>query len=321
MEDHFISFILSKTKAKSIYKTTVIQELWSGYGEIIRAELIGTQKKAVIVKYIDLKAANSHPRGWATSVSHERKIKSYETEINWYQNYNHLLNENTKTPECLGILSKNNKHCIVLEDLNESGYINRINPISHSEIKTTLKWLANFHGFHLKPSGIGLWKTGTYWHLNTRPDELKAIKLKEVKNAASYIDSYLNKAKYQTLVHGDAKLANFCFSNKKVAAVDFQYVGKGCGMKDVAYFLSSCLNENQLPVLETKFLDEYFKELKLAIKDVLNPSEILDLEKEWRTLYTYAWADFTRFLLGWMPTHQKLNSYSMSKMNEILKSK
>jgi Ser/Thr protein kinase RdoA (MazF antagonist) len=59
---------------------------------------------------------------------------------------------------------------------------------------------------------------------------------------AAVIDQVLNNCSYQTIVHGDAKLANFCFSKEgAVSAVDFQYVGGGCGMKDVAYFLGSCL--------------------------------------------------------------------------------
>ena len=66
----------------------------------------------------------------------------------------------------------------------------------------------------------------------------------DLKKAAQGIDKRLQSARFQTLVHGDAKLANFCFSDVgQVAAVDFQYVGKGCGMKDVAYFISSCFNE------------------------------------------------------------------------------
>ncbi|MFT5878511.1 MAG: hypothetical protein ACI8SA_002379, partial [Dokdonia sp.] len=36
MEDHFVAFILAKTKATSVGKIEVIQELWSGYGQITR---------------------------------------------------------------------------------------------------------------------------------------------------------------------------------------------------------------------------------------------------------------------------------------------
>ena len=57
---------------------------------------------------------------------------------------------------------------------------------------------------------------------------------------APELDRRLRAARFQTLVHGDAKPANFCFDARRgaVAAVDFQYVGGGCGMKDVAYLLS-----------------------------------------------------------------------------------
>lgn len=83
-----------------------------------------------------------------------------------------------------------------------------------------------------------LWKQGTYWHLSTRPEELAKMLDSPLKQHASHIDEKLDECSFKTIVHGDAKLANFCFtkSGTKSAAVDFQYVGGGCGMKDVAYF-------------------------------------------------------------------------------------
>ena len=96
-----------------------------------------------------------------------------------------------------------------------------------------VSWLAGFHAQNLNADPAGLWESGTYWHLETRPDELKRLDDPVLKQAASSIDQKLKDTKFQTLVHGDAKLANFCFSDdgNQVAAVDFQYVGGGCGMK------------------------------------------------------------------------------------------
>jgi Ser/Thr protein kinase RdoA (MazF antagonist) len=97
-----------------------------------------------------------------------------------------------------------------------------------------------------------LWKIGAYWHLDTRPHELEALEDMELKNSAKQIDTMLNNTKHQTIVHGDAKLANFCFdkSGSRCAAVDFQYVGHGCGMKDVAYFMSSAIEPEDCEMME-----------------------------------------------------------------------
>ena len=111
-----------------------------------------------------------------------------------------------------------------------------------------------------------------------------------LKTNASRIDSALNNSTYRTFVHGDAKVANFCFGQNRsnVAALDFQYVGGGCGMKDVAYFISSCLESDDAAKWESQLLDTYCKELKSRVPDV----EFRKLESEWRALYPVAWADF-----------------------------
>jgi len=157
-----------------------------------------------------------------------------------------------------------------------------------------------------------LWETGSYWHLATRPDELETMDDLPLKKVATKIDQMLSSSPYQTFVHGDAKLANFCFSSNgsRVAAVDFQYVGGGCGMKDVAYFIGSCLNEEECEQLEAQVLQCYFEALESALAFRNSEINFSELEKNWRRLYPLAWTDFHRFLKGWSPDHWKLNTYS-----------
>jgi aminoglycoside phosphotransferase (APT) family kinase protein len=161
-------------------------------------------------------------------------------------------------------------------------------------------------------------REGTYWHLATRPDEFEKIEHAALKAKAHLIDKALNDCKFKTIVHGDAKLANFCFSKngKAVGVVDFQYVGGGCGMKDVAYFLESCLSSEELERYQNDVLDFYFE----ILEDATNKNQInfKSLEAEWRKMYPIACADFTRFLMGWMPGHQKINDYQLALLEEVV---
>ena len=81
-------------------------------------------------------------------------------------------------------------------------------------------------------------------------------------------------------------------------------------MKDVAYFLSSCMSSNDSIRYESELLACYFEELCKHISDEIND----DLEEEWRSLYPVAWADFIRFLQGWAPDHYKLNEHSLRQV-------
>jgi hypothetical protein len=314
MNEYFRSVILQSTGASSLFEKEMIQELWSGYGKIMRIALESASVESVVVKHVQLPAYKNHPRGWNTDIGHQRKVKSYKVETKWYETYS--KNSVARLPKCLAIESQDDEVLIVLEDLDEAGYPLRMRDISWEEISTCLKWLAQFHASYLGEIPDGLWKKGTYWHLETRPQELAVLDDQKLKGAAHDIDKKLNSCKFKTFVHGDAKLANFCFSKDgQVAGVDFQYVGGGCGMKDVAYFIGSCLNETECERLETRILDTYFECLQGEFEE-RNEA----LEKEWRSLYRVAWADFHRFLKGWSPGHWKINSYSERITAEVIDS-
>jgi len=305
--------VLSATGAHAISRSAVIQSLWSGYGEILRLTLDGSRWPSVVLKHIKLPETGRHPRGWNTGLSHARKIRSYQVESRWYQDYAHLCDGRCPVPVCLHVGVVEGETVLLLTDLDASGFGLRKDRAGTVDIHAGLDWLAAFHATFLGHPADGLWECGTYWHLDTRPDELAALDDAELRTAAPLIDEALRRAHYQTLVHGDAKLANFCFTDdpaSRVAAVDFQYVGRGCGMKDVAYFLGSCLGEDECGSMAARLLDHYFAGLRPLVAEKHPSVDAARLEAEWRDLYDMAWADFHRFLKGWSPGHWKINGYS-----------
>ncbi|GAB5404859.1 MAG: DUF1679 domain-containing protein [Aureliella sp.] len=309
------------TGAQSVDLGKVIQTLWSGYGVIQNAVLTDAPKLSdeprlpVVLKHIDISRARSNPRGWGNDNSHQRKVRSYEVEKAFYESYSQRCSEQCRVPRFLAAQSLENAGgwVIVLEDLNTAGFAIRKSTVRRVDVLACLAWLANFHATFLNDAASDLWPVGTYWHLATRGDELHAMPPGRLKQAAHSIDTALNSARYQTLVHGDAKVANFCFSEtdpSTVAAVDFQYVGRGCGMKDVAYFISSCLSEREAAEQRSELLGYYFDQLQTAINAKRNDMNFGELQNEWMDLYAFAWADFCRFLSGWSPGHWKLNSHT-----------
>jgi Ecdysteroid kinase-like family len=312
MNDNFQSTILKSTGASSLYKIKKIQDLWSSYGEIVRYGLRGTDRESVVVKHISFPQKARQPKGWNKGISHKRKLKSYRVEMEWYRNWSTRCDDSCRVPEFIAGEFHEDEIIIILEDLDSIGYSKRKSGVNWEGMKPCITWLANFHATYMSERPGGLWRTGTYWHLETRPDELKVLSDKPLKQAAKAIDSILRRSPFQTFVHGDAKLANFCFSPKgrEVSAVDYQYVGGGCGMKDLAYFAGSCLYEDECERMESQILDFYFQNLNKALRQKQKEINFSALEKNWRKLYYFAWADFHRFMKGWAPGHWKKNSYS-----------
>lgn len=318
---HTTQKILKLTHSRNVIKTEVIQSLWNNYGELLRVHLEGDGPSSVILKYIKLPSQIEHPRGFGSDLSHNRKVKSYQVETHWYRSHNQRNQDDDDSPTAnlIGYFEYEDEIFILLEDLHLRDFSRVENHISFNEVKIVLKWLANFHARFLNVYDKELWEVGTYWHLATRPDELKALEDARLRRAAPLIDKRLQKAKYQTLVHGDAKLANFLFTEdlSRVAGVDFQYIGHGPGIKDVAYFIGSCLDEEQSQNREGEILETYFKYLEEALKE--SSVNFTELKEEWSSLYHFAWADFHRFLKGWSPGHWKINSYSEQVTKNVVK--
>lgn len=322
MDQSLRDIVLRVTGADSILGSQRVQSLWSGYGEILRVKLGGADRASVIVKHVAPPTDADHPRGWATDLSHQRKLRSYQVESNWYRDWSDRCSSDCRVPACLHVQPSETQAVFVLEDLDAVGFSLRKSALRGSDVQSCLRWLAEMHAIFMncEPNESlpneswpdGLWPVGTYWHLETRPDEWNVMESGELKQKAKHIDETLSNCYFQTLVHGDAKVANFCFadSGSDVAAVDFQYVGGGCGIKDVAYFLGSCLSENECEQREDELLGYYFDELTKRLAVHHPQVDASEVQAEWRSMYCFAWADFNRFLLGWCPGHHKLTGYS-----------
>jgi aminoglycoside phosphotransferase (APT) family kinase protein len=316
------AWIEETTGANRCVEAEVLQSLWSGYGAIVRYRIEGVDHPSVIVKHVAPPNAANHPRGWNTDRSHQRKLKSYQVETAWYQHYAGRCEADCRVPQCLGVKTQGDEVWLLLEDLDAAGYGERRSSIDGAELKACVTWLAHFHAHFLGDAAEGLWECGTYWHLETRPDELKRLSSEDpaLSRAASAIDAKLRQSPFQSLVHGDAKLANFCFSPEgdSVAVLDFQYVGRGCGMKDLAYFAGSCFDdaacEEETPLL----LELYFKALRMALEERGASVDFQALEADWRDLFPVAWTDFHRFLKGWSPGHWKIHAYSERLAREVI---
>jgi len=105
--------IFDATGADDVFHIEDIQSLWCGYGKIIRYGLTGCERDSVVVKHVKLTDRGSHPRGWNTDRSHQRKISSYHVEIAWYRNWSRLCNDGCRVPQCLALEEGENDFLMV----------------------------------------------------------------------------------------------------------------------------------------------------------------------------------------------------------------
>ncbi|NVK31092.1 MAG: phosphotransferase [Gammaproteobacteria bacterium] len=291
----------------------VIQNVWAGYGHIYRV-MLEDQPHRAVVKVVNVNANTAHPRGWSSELSRARKLHSYQVEQYFYAL--ELDIPGVRYPKFLA--SAPLPHLkLAIEDLAQSGFTLR-RQLSKAQIQNALTALAQLHAATLGNTHDSLWTRGSYWHLDTRPQELEALSEGRLKQMAHRLDAAISQATHQCWIHGDAKVDNMLFCDDNVAFVDFQYIGGGVGVQDLIYFLSSLLDERGSEARYQDYCEQYYDALDQALVNRgVNPTPII---KEWRSLQWIAFADFYRFLLGWMPNHPKVSGWAMRRLEQVLES-
>ena len=302
MPDAMATRIAKLTSAGSVARTERVASVWSGYGEVVRYALEGAEHATLVAKQI--------VPGKGPGRSHQRKLRSYEVEQTWYQKWAERCDDTCRVARCLHVERRSDGWLFLFEDLDHAGFPRRDDDPAGPRLDACLRWLASFHATFLGQAPRGLWRVGTYWHLKTRPEEHRSMPRGRLRDAAGAIDEKLSSARHLTVVHGDAKPSNFCFARdgRQVAAVDFQYVGGGCGVKDVAYLLAGADGGTVRRALKV-----YFDALQKALPGAVGTAVVA----EWRALYPWAWADFQRFLAGWAP-HWRVQRHEEALTQKVL---
>jgi len=125
MRNAFQTQILAATGGTALELVEGIQELWSGYGAILRYRVHGGCCASVVVKQVRLPEQAEHPRGWNTERSHQRKLRSYQIESVWYRDWSSRCGSGCRVPHCLAIERCGDETLMVFEDLDAAGFPQR----------------------------------------------------------------------------------------------------------------------------------------------------------------------------------------------------
>ncbi|HMR10136.1 MAG TPA: hypothetical protein PKA88_30375, partial [Polyangiaceae bacterium] len=172
-----LSWIAERVGAARATPAESIQSLWSGYGEIWRVKLAGGSVESVVVKCVTPPDVQRHPRGWSSDASHQRKLRSYDVECAFYEQFAPRCTAVCRVPRCYGVqrLDDPAGWLIVLEDLDAAGYAGRRSSVSDAHVEQCLVWLGAFHPKFFWAEASRPWPLRPYSPLGTRADELEVF--------------------------------------------------------------------------------------------------------------------------------------------------
>ena len=289
-----------------------IASLWAGMGEIFEIRFYLNDNEKNIISMICKKICLPANEG-SISYGDMRKKKSYEVEKCFYDRFASILNKNDVTvPE--GLYTKNSCSNLFICMTRLKG--KSLSNLGIKNAKRAVKWAAKLHALTWGVradefvASMGLQSQGTYWYLDTRPNEFENIPRKgwegRLYSAARAIDERLKADPFQSIIHGDFKAANMVSDGvDNFGMCDFQYCGKGCCLKDICYMIACYCSSSNIDSegdrvhhpFEEAIFDLYYAELKAnaakqGLLEVPSYDALLDAAD-------LCFVDITRWMAGW----------------------
>jgi len=334
--------ILSEAVKFDIPKEDVIKGMQANMFSIIASNKDGI-KKRVIVKRIIPKELPEKP----TTEIWKGFVESVRTEMEFYQEL--LLPEHSEirdlfpevffssgTPSNLDVTPKETSFCMIMQNLN-THYMQKP-MMNETEAQCVLNSLAKLHAHYWNKMDGSM--RGSFWVLERRkafPEVERADetwndfvdRFPELENIhprvrqigsklgerAEELDRFV-EAGANTRIHGDAKGWNFFFAKDGVSNgmapflfIDMQWTGRGHPLQDVAYALTTTLDEDTLPKMDS-LVDHYICKLANNLKQEGEALECEDLRKQ----FDHVWLDYARVIVTGL--WKRLNKESIVKNQE-----
>lgn len=207
----------------------------------------------------------------------------YEREVSFYQHLAMLIT--TRTPQCFfAERDENDNFLLLLEDLSPSAVVDQFVGVSLGTARAGLASLAGLHGpTHARDEIHGAsWLRGVSEEL--RPlyravlpvlfdqflerygeridDELRAM-VSALRDRLALFSDYATQ--FPCVTHGDFRTDNLLIDARDgtvaLAVVDWQTIGVGSPLLDVAYFLTTSLTPQDCARYEFELLDYYLSKL------------------------------------------------------------
>jgi hypothetical protein len=249
------------------------------YGQIVRLKLAYDPPEAVGPRTIIAKFSSSNPE----MRQRPNTGASYEREVCFYQEA--ARGSIIPVPACYyaDVDTKSGWQILLLEDLAPARSGSRIKGCSRNEARIAIHQIARFHAHWWENPRLDKfeWLAGTeipgdvelahfreqLWpaFLRTVNTQLPDAVIKIGEMLGEYkgrITHHLFTQKPQTLIHADYQLENRMFGTdgeETFFVVDWQFVKRGRGIWDVAYFLSQNLTPEDRQAIEMDLLHDYLR--------------------------------------------------------------
>lgn len=252
------------------------------YGQIYRLKLTYNPPESVGPRTMIAKFSSGNP----DMRQRPNTRASYEREVCFYQEA--AQESPLSVPACYyaDVDVESGWHVLLLEDLEPVHSGSRTRGCSQNEARIGIQHIARFHAHWWENPALDefKWLSGTeipgdaelahfreqLWpaflrKVNTQLSD-EVIRIGEMLGEyRGWIMRYLFTQKPQTLIHADYQLENMMFGaaeNEEFFVVDWQFVKRGRGIWDIAYFLSQNLVPEDRKATEMGLLHDYMRLLE-----------------------------------------------------------